>query len=195
MKRFSIVLLFAFACRGGENVTSTDTISTSGTQMTGTSSPTSTGAKGGGASSLSAMDKEFFIAAAQGNMSEVALGKLAADKGENAGIQAFGNRMVTDHGKGVEELKQLALKKGVALPAVVNKEQSNTAAALSQKVGKDFDHAYIADMIKDHEKDVAEFKQASLNAKDPDLRAWATKTLPVLLDHLKMAKTTESKLK
>ena len=53
----------------------------------------------------------------------------------------------------------------------------------------------MTDMIKDHEKDVSEFKQASLNLTDPDMRAWATKTLPVLQDHLRMAKTTESKLK
>jgi len=128
-------------------------------------------------------------------MSEVALGKLAIDKATDAGVKAFGNRMVTDHGKGIEELKKLALQKGVALPAVVNKEQNEAADTLSKKVGKDFDHAYMTDMIKDHEKDVSEFKQASLNLTDPDLRAWATRTLPVLQDHLKMAKTTESKLK
>ena len=195
MKRFAISLLLVFACRGGENVTSTDTISTSGTQTTGTTSTTSTGASGGGISSLKTKDKEFFIAAAQGNMSEVALGKLASDKATDAGVKAFGNRMVTDHGKGIEELKKLALQKGVALPAVVNKEESEAADTLSKKVGKDFDHAYMTDMIKDHEKDVSEFKQASLNLTDPDMRAWATKTLPVLQDHLRMAKTTESKLK
>ena len=104
MKRFAISLLLVFACRGGENVTSTDTISTSGTQTTGTTSTTSTGASGGGISSLKTKDKEFFIAAAQGNMSEVALGKLASDKATDAGVKAFGNRMVTDHGKGIEEL-------------------------------------------------------------------------------------------
>ncbi|PYQ46831.1 MAG: hypothetical protein DMF59_20555 [Acidobacteria bacterium] len=91
--------------------------------------------------------------------------------------------------------RQPTLQKGVALPAVVNKEQNEAADTLSKKVGKDFDHAYMTDMIKDHEKDVSEFKQASLNLTDPDLRAWATRTLPVLQDHLKMAKTTESKLK
>ena len=72
-------------------------------------------------------------------MSEIALGHLANDKATNADVKAFGNRMITDHGRAAEELKQLALTKGVALPAVVGKEQSKTANDLSKKVGKDFD--------------------------------------------------------
>jgi putative membrane protein len=173
----------------------TSTIDTSGTETTGTTSTTSTGSSGGTISSLDTTDKEFVMKAAQGGMAEVMLGQMASSKGTSPDVKNFGNRMVSDHGKANDELKQLAQNKGVALPAGVDKESKQFADRLSKASGKDFDKEYINNMVNDHEKDVNEFEKASKNAKDPDLRAWAAKTLPTLQDHLKMAKEVKSKLK
>ena len=171
MKRIATLLLFLCACRGENPPTTTDTVSTSHPQTTGTTSPTSTGSKGGAANSLSAGDKDFFVQAAQANLAEVSVGRMAADKAENAGVKAYASKMIADHGQANEELKQLALQKGVALPSVVR----------------------MAQMIRDHEKVVRDFQSA--NIADPDLRAWASKTLPTLQGHLDMAKQIESQLK
>src|SRR6185369_12140995 len=97
--------------------------------------------------------------------------------------------------KANDELKQLAATKGVTLPTAVSAEEQKDMDALSAKSGKDFDKAYIDDMVKDHEKDVAEFEKASKDARDADLKAWVTKTLPTLQGHLKMAKETQKKVK
>jgi putative membrane protein len=102
--------------------------------------------------------------------------------------------MVTDHSKANDELKQLATTKGLTLPATLSAEHQKTADELAKKKGKDFDKAYMNDMVKDHEKDVAEFQKQSTSAQDPDLKAWATKTLPTLQDHLKQAKQVSSSL-
>src|SRR5947199_64243 len=74
-------------------------------------------------------------------------------------------------------------------------DAKKTQDELSKKSGKDFDKSYINDMVKDHEKDVAEFQKKSTAAQDPDLKAWVSKTLPTLQDHLKMAKETAAKVK
>jgi putative membrane protein len=50
-------------------------------------------------------------------------------------------------------------------------------------------------MVKDHEKAASDFEKTSKNAKDPDLKNWASKTLPTIQDHLKMAKDIASKTK
>lgn len=171
------------------------TIDTSGTETTGTTSTTSTGSSGGTVSSLDPEDKVFVMKAAQGGMAEVMLGQMASSKGTSPDVKNFGNRMVSDHGKANDELKQLAQNKGMALPADVDKETKRFAGRLSKTSGKDFDKEYINNMVDDHEKDVNEFEKESKNAKDPDLRAWATKTLPTLQDHLKMAKDAKSKMK
>jgi putative membrane protein len=202
MKNYALILLaaaalFLGACKKNETSTSmTDTSSTTtttGTETTGTT--TGTGASGGTVSSLSTDDKDFAIKAAQGNMAEVSGGTMAAQKGESPDVKNFGNRMVSDHGKALDELKQLAQTKGIALPTDVNDEQKAGADKLSKLSGKYFDKAYTDAMVEDHEKDVAEFDKASKNAQDPDLKAWAAKVLPVIQDHLKMAKAMQSKMK
>ena len=69
------------------------------------------------------------------------------------------------------------------------------ATDLSTKSGAAFDKAYMEDMVKDHDKDVKEFQEASSKAKDPDLKAWIDKTLPTLQEHQKMAHDIAGKLK
>jgi putative membrane protein len=173
----------------------TSTVDTSGTETSGTTSTSSTGSSGGTVSSLDPADKDFVMKAAQGGMAEVMLGQMASSKGTSPDVKNFGNRMVSDHGKANDELKQLAQNKGMALPADVDDESKKMSEKLSKASGKDFDKQYISGMVDDHEKDVKEFQKASTNAKDPDLKAWASKTLPTLQDHLKMAKDTKAKLK
>ena len=149
----------------------------------------------GATSSMDPADSDFRTKAAQGGLAEVDMGNMAASKATNADVKAFGNRMGTDHSKANDELKQLAATKGVVQPGDVNDEQKKTMDALSSKSGKDFDKAYMDDMVKDHETDVKEFEKASKNAKDADLKAWATKTLPTLQEHLRMAKDAQKKVK
>jgi putative membrane protein len=151
--------------------------------------------KMGMSGTVAAGDKAFAMEAAQGGMAEVALGKLAADKASNADVKQFGQRVVDDHGKANDELKGWASQKGVTLPADLNAKHKATEARLSKLSGAAFDRAYMAEMVADHNKDVAAFQQASKTAKDADLKAWAAKTLPTLQDHQKMARELNTKVK
>src|ERR1044072_6792701 len=123
------------------------------------------------------------------------MGSLAAQNGQSADVKSFGNRMVNDHGKANDELKALAANKGVTLPTDVDAEHKAKQDELAKKSGKDFDKAYIDDMVKDHEKDVAEFQKESTAAQDSDLKVWVSKTLPTLQDNLRQAKETAAKVK
>jgi putative membrane protein len=128
-------------------------------------------------------------------MAEVALGQMASTKATNPDVKAFADRMVADHGKANDELKQLAQTKGVTLPSDVDQESKDAAGKLSKASGKEFDKAYIDAMVKGHEGVVKAFEKESKDAKDQDLKAWVTKTLPTIQDHLKMAKETKAKVK
>lgn len=190
----ALVLALAAGCKKSEyNNTTSSTTDTTYTDTSATTTPTGTTSTA--ASTLSEDDKEFATKAAQGNMAEVSLGSMAAQKGTSPDVKAFGNRMVNDHGKALDELKQLAANKGITLPADVDTGQKATADKLSKYSGKQFDKAYADTMADDHEKDVKEFDKASKNAQDPDLKAWAAKTLPVIQDHFKMAQAMKDKLK
>lgn len=195
MKNYAWIILaaaalFVFACKKTETVENTATTSTS-TSMTDTSSTTTT--TGTATTTLSKDDQDFATKAAQGNMAEVNGGTMASTKGTSPDVKDFGNLMVNDHGKALDELRQLAQTKGITLPTDVNADQKAEADKLSKLSGKDFDKEYTDAMVKDHEEDVAEFDKASKNAQDPDLKAWAAKVLPVIQDHLKMAKEMKGK--
>jgi putative membrane protein len=208
MKRFFVLftmllLVAAAACKQESNTnndtaattsTSVSASDTSATTTTMDTSATTTGATGGTTSSMDPADKEFVVKAAQGGQAEVTLGNLAVQKATSPDVKNFGTQMVNDHSKANDELKQLATTKGLTLPTDLGEHQKD-ADELGSKSGKDFDKAYMDMMVKDHEKDVAEFDKQSKNGKDADLKAWATKTLPTLQQHLDMAKSTQKKVK
>ena len=115
-------------------------------------------------SAQSAADKQFLEKAAQGGMAEVELGKVAQQKATNPKVKEFASRMVTDHGKANDELKQVASRKGVTLPAGPSKDQQEHAKKLEAMNGTQFDQAYMKHMLDDHKKDVAEFEKQSKSA-------------------------------
>ena len=139
-------------------------------------------------------DQAFFKEAAQGGMAEVTLGHMAANKAESATVKNYGQRMVTDHGKANQELKELARAEGVTLPS----EMSADAKALQQKLsglsGAEFDKVYMKEMLKDHKKDISAFKKEAEQGHDPGAKNWAAKTLPTLQEHYTVAQTTSNQI-
>jgi putative membrane protein len=174
------------------SASASDTSGTTTTSDTSGTTGTATNATGG---TLSQDDQNFAMKAAQGGLAEVSLGSVAASKATNADVKSFGQRMQTDHGKAGDELKQWASTKGITLPTDTDAEHKATAEKVSKESGKAFDKAYMDAMVKDHDKDVNEFKEAQGKVTDPDLKAWIDKTLPVIQDHQKMAHDLAGKLK
>lgn len=188
----AIALALLAAC-GAEDRTGqpeTDTTATTGqsVQETSPASATTTATSGGTLSAMSPEDKEFVAKAGMGGLFEVQSGNLALQKGSSADVKSFAQRMVTDHGKANAELAQLATTKGVALPTELDGPEQAAYEHLSTLSGAEFDKAYMQHMVEDHDKAVADFDKASTSAADPDLKAWAGKTLPVLREHQTMAK-------
>lgn len=134
-------------------------------------------------------DTKFMKEAAEGGIAEVALGQLAAEKASSSDVKKFGQRMVDDHSKANEELKQLASQKNVDLPQDLSAKDKATKATLEKLSGEQFDQAYMKDMVKDHKKDVSDFRRESKAAHDPDVKQFASETLPTLEDHLKQAES------
>jgi putative membrane protein len=140
-------------------------------------------------------DTSFVNEAAIGGMAEVELGKLAASKSTNADVKKFGQMMVTDHTAANNELKALAAKKNWTLPTDIDSSHKSTMDDLKGRTGADFDKEYVEEMVDDHEKDVSAFEDKAKNATDPDLKAFAEKTLPVLRKHLDAIKAIQAKMK
>ena len=182
-----------------QNTGTSDTDTNAGSQnATSTSTSKSHHAKKAAAesgenASLDATDRTFVKKAAEGGLAEVEIGQLATQKASSDEVKKFGQRMVDDHTKANDQLKQVASTLGVTLPDKLSAKDEATKDRLSKLSGAQFDRAYMKDMVRDHTKDVTEFRQESKAAKNPEVKNFASQTLPTLEDHLKEAKSIAPK--
>ena len=129
---------------------------------------------------------KFVNKAGQGGLAEVALSKAAKATSQDPKIKQFADQMLRDHGKANDELKSIAQSKGLTVPTSLDAEHQAALQKLSHQKGSEFDTAYAKQMQMDHEKTIALFRGAE-QSSDPDLAAFAKKTLPTLTEHEKMA--------
>jgi putative membrane protein len=189
----SIVAITVSACESSERhegtapvvITSPSPITT----ITPTTSPT-----GSPSAPLTAYDQDFLTKAARGNLLEVRMGNLAAQKASSNDVKQFGQRMVTDHTKAGEQLNQLASTLNFTPPQELSPEQQSEIGHLEKASGKDFDREFMKMMVSDHTKDISAFERAAAQSTNPDVKQFATNLLPTLNEHAKMAREIAAKV-
>jgi putative membrane protein len=95
--------------------------------------------------------------------------------------------MVTDHSKVNDELKALAARKQTSVSSTMGVKENALKLKLEVLSGETFDKSYMSSMVKDHQDDVAAFQKEADTGTDPDVKSFASKTLPTLKEHLSMA--------
>ena len=141
---------------------------------------------------LNNADQEFVKKAAIGGMAEVELGRVAMQRAARPAVRSFGERMVADHGRGNTELAALERSKGMDVSTTLDTTHQAMRDRLSGLSGADFDRAYMSEMVRDHTEDVALFESAAQTASDADVKAFAARSLPMLRDHLALARQINS---
>jgi putative membrane protein len=136
-------------------------------------------------------DAETVVELASGGMMEVELAKVALQKATSSKVKAFAQMMIDDHTKANEELKSLANSKNIVLPATISDDHQKTINDVSEESGKKFDRKYMDVMVEDHKKDIDKFQKLADKGNDPDLKAFAAKTLPTLMHHREEAEKLE----
>lgn len=167
-------------------------LSLAGTTSVGAASSTDP-MKASGPSTLSNDDIEFFGKAAQTGMTEVQAATIASTRASGSDTKSFASTMATDHTSNNEELKALALRKGVTLPTQLDKTHQGMLDELQKEDPKKFDATYAKDMTAGHKGAIDLFEKTSKDSKDPDIRDFARSTLPTLQHHLEMAKHLSEK--
>lgn len=140
---------------------------------------------------LSPAGEAFVIDAQQGSKGEVVLGQMAADRAHNGEVKDFGLRLVKDHSKANKELIEFASRRDITLENDLSAEHRQLSDKLSELSGEDFDKAFVAAMIEDHQKDIAKFKTAADTLTDPFVVSFVQQTLPVLEEHWRVAETLQ----
>ncbi len=179
----------------GQSPTTRSTMPSQTAGTPGTMGQTTPDAGGAASGAAKAPDQKFVKEAAQGGLLEVELGKVASQKASSESVKQFGQKMVDDHSKANDQLKEAAGKDNIPVPTALDSKHQARIDKLSKLSGDAFDKAYVKDQLKDHEADVKQFQAEAQNGTDPNVKAFASTTLPILQQHLDMVKNLSKSTK
>jgi putative membrane protein len=132
-------------------------------------------------------DKQKFIKdTAEGNMAELNIAQVATQKAQDPAVKDYAQKLVTDHSKMGDQVKEIAQKEGITLSSEVDSKHQKMIDHLSGLSGAEFDKAFAMHMVKDHKKDIDMFKKAAAS-DDSQISEFAKNTLPTLQEHLRTA--------
>jgi len=153
----------------------------------GVVSPAPTGDEADMARRPSGIDAEFVDKAAMLGKTELLASELAAERSSNAEVKAFARRMIDEHERIARELRRLGADKGVPVQTRMLVDPAlNTLRTLS---GPAFDRAYVQLAgPAAHEEAIRTYEAEARDGHDAQLRAFATRTLPMLKNHLAAAR-------
>jgi putative membrane protein len=124
--------------------------------------------------------EQFVQMAAISNMFEIQSSMIAESGAEAEEVKSFAEQMIKDHTKAGEELAAAA---DTAPPETLDAKHQAMVEELQGLKGAELDSKYVEMQVAAHEEAVALFTAYSQNGDDEDLKAFATKTLPVLEQH------------
>lgn len=158
---------------------------------------TNEGAGGSGAvgTSGASADRDFVVDMAEGNRAEIELSKLAEERATNPQVKDFARTLVRDHTKALADLREAAAAANLQLSTANegNGDQRNLQEDLAKLTGRDFDRRFIGAMVDKHQNAVNEIEK-KVDSESPQIRQWATQTLPVVRRHLDHAKELKETL-
>jgi len=192
-----IVIIAATSCSGNGSKGTADTDSTANYSSNSTDAAIDSNKKELKAKDSTAVfdDTKFAVAAANGGLLEVQLGKLAQKKALSPKVIEFATMMVNDHSKANKELMAIAGTKTITLPAILDNKTQKDYDDMAKLSKSDFEKAYTDYMVKDHKEDIEEFKKEANDGKDAELKAFASKHVPILEHHLQMAQQASDAVK
>jgi putative membrane protein len=132
-------------------------------------------------------DQHFLRQAAQTDIAEIRMAKLANTKSETAEVKDLANKMIQQHSQNLRQVRQLAAENGFQLPNVPSAQQREQITQLRGLSGRDFDREYTQLQVQDHQAAIRNFRKAADRTTNPALKDYIARTLPVLGEHREMA--------
>lgn len=139
-------------------------------------------------------DSEFLVDAAEINLAEIEIGKLAQQKSAHPSIKKFGKMLVDEHQKSLAEVKSLAESRNFSLPTSLTEDGKEEYNKLNKETSTDFDKKFVDAMIDGHEDAINKFTKAAENANDEEIKVWASKNVSSLTAHLQHAKLLKDEI-
>jgi putative membrane protein len=139
-------------------------------------------------------DAEFVKKAYSGNLHEIELGKIAKERAADPDVKKFAERMITDHTKANDELKEAAREANIPVPEKMEAEHQDHVNKFRDHRGEDFDRVYMRHMVEGHEKTLNLYTRAAREVQNERLKAYVEKTIPTVKQHLEQARKISERL-
>ena len=188
------LVISCYSCGGGQPDASRDAKDSNAIKMDSTGTDSSRGVSSI-PPSVSKNDAQFVVNTADAGMTEIQAGQLAEQMGMAKDVKKYGAMMVKDHSAAADKLKAIAASKNITLPVALSPDAQKSIDDLQKKQGKDFDKAFIDQMISDHKTAITAFESESKNGSDADIRGFADSTLHTLRHHLDEAEKCHNMMK
>lgn len=143
---------------------------------------------------LESEDKAFVNAVIRSGMGEIEAGKLASEKSRDTAIQSYAKLLITQHQQLTKDMKDIVAERRVQIPESLDDAHTDKLNRLRSKSGKEFESAFLQQMIEDHTTSLTLFDQAGAHAKDVHIQSFANKNIPIIRNHLQIAKKLSNKL-
>ncbi|WP_202638775.1 DUF4142 domain-containing protein [Bailinhaonella thermotolerans] len=155
----------------------------------------STAAAAGTRADLNEQDRTYLVRAHQSNLAEIAAGKAASQKSNAAELRDMGAKLIDDHTKLDEDVKRVAQRAGVALPATPSQEQQRQLQEVSGKSGVEFERAWVTSQLAGHRQTLAEGGRELEQGSAAEVKRLARDAEPVVQHHLDMLLDLKTKVR
>jgi putative membrane protein len=139
-------------------------------------------------------DTAYIRQAIGGNFTEVGLGRLAESRAADSAVKEFAERMISDHNAMNQQWAALAQKNDMKITVDFSAAGKQSAERLEDLSGAAFDQAYMAEVIRHHEQDLAAFQRMAASAGSPEVRQLANDGVPTIREHLALAQQVGSRV-
>jgi putative membrane protein len=139
-------------------------------------------------------DKKFLSMAAQSDVNEIAVSKVAAEKSSNPDVKMFAEKMVSEHTQMTGSMKPFAESWGLTPPSGPDADHQKEIDKLNGLSGKDFDKEYMSAMVSDHAKALSAFTSEAKDTKDEKFKEAVVKGKTRVAAHKNMAYDLKKKV-
>jgi putative membrane protein len=132
---------------------------------------------------------EFLADALRASLAGARMGELAAQQSSDQRVRDYGTKLKSDFASHASEIQQMLTPLDVPIPTQLSAEAISQLAALTRLSGKEFDSAFVQAAIRMHDDAIEQYGAQTHANPDRQLSEFATRSLPMLREHLAQAQT------
>jgi predicted outer membrane protein len=127
---------------------------------------------------------EFLLNALRTSLADVRMGELAAQRGGDQRVRDYGAKLKNDFTKQAAEIERLLEPLNVPIPTEPSAEAEAHLAALARLTGKEFDMAFVQQLIWTHTDAIESYGAQTQASPNRSVHDFAATSLPLLREHL-----------